>query len=212
MADKSTYHGKEISITFDGSRCIHARNCVLGQPHVFQANVEGPWIKPDNAPAEALVALAHTCPSGAITYERHDGAGEETAPDVNTIRVSENGPLHLRTKIVLDETADGYRATLCRCGASENKPYCDGSHHEIDFHATGEPATQESEPLMERSGELSITPRPNGPLLIRGNLEIISGTGRTMNRTQNTALCRCGASENKPYCDGTHREIGFKTD
>lgn len=212
MAEKSTYHGKDISITFDGARCIHARNCVLGQPNVFQANVEDPWIKPDNASVEALVALAHTCPSSAITYERHDGAAQETAPEVNTIRVLENGPLHLRAEIVVNEIADGYRATLCRCGASKNKPYCDGSHHEIDFHATGEPATQESEPLTERAGELSITLRPNGPLLLRGNMEIMTGTGRTINRTQNTALCRCGASKNKPYCDGTHREIDFTTD
>ena len=54
-----------------------------------------------------------------------------------------------------------------------------------------------------------MTPRENGPLLVEGNLEICSGTGRTVNRVVKTALCRCGQSANKPYCDGSHKAIGF---
>jgi len=49
-------------------------------------------------------------------------------------------------------------------------------------------------------------------LLANGNLEICSGTGRTINRVEKTALCRCGQSANKPYCDGTHSKVGFKAD
>ncbi|MEM7131588.1 MAG: CDGSH iron-sulfur domain-containing protein [Chloroflexota bacterium] len=208
---KARYKGQAISITFDGTRCIHARRCVLGQPDVFQANAKGPWIKPDNASAEELAALAHNCPSGAITYQRHDDGMQESAPPVNTIRIIENGPLAVHAEIDLGGTEEN-RATLCRCGASKNKPYCDGSHHAIEFTATGEPATQESDALTERNGPLAINPMLDGPLLVNGNMEIIAGSGRNVNRVQKTALCRCGASENKPYCDGTHAKIGFSTE
>jgi CDGSH-type Zn-finger protein/uncharacterized Fe-S cluster protein YjdI len=208
----TTYEGKEISITFDGSRCIHARRCVLGLPNVFQANVPGPWINPDNASAEEITALAHTCPSGAITYQRHDEGDAEQAPAVNTIRVWENGPCEAHAEIELEDDSAGFRVTLCRCGASNSKPYCDGSHHEIDFTATGEPETLASEALEIRNGPLAISPLTDGPLLLDGNMEIISGTGRTVTRTQKTALCRCGASKNKPFCDGTHKEIGFTSE
>jgi CDGSH-type Zn-finger protein len=102
------------------------------------------------------------------------------------------------------------RATLCRCGASQNKPYCDGSHTAVGFAATGEPGTQASEALAHRAGPLRVTALKDGPLQVEGNLEICSGTGRTVNRTQKTWLCRCGTSQNKPYCDGSHKRIGFQ--
>ena len=85
------YAGEKITIRFDGDKCIHSRNCVLGLPNVFQANVPGPWINPDNGSVEELIAVARSCPSGAITYERHDGGEAEREPDVNVIRVLENG-------------------------------------------------------------------------------------------------------------------------
>ena len=59
------------------------------------------------------------------------------------------------------------------------------------------------------SGPLSVEPQTDGPLQIRGNLEIISGTGRVVSRVQQARLCRCGGSANKPFCDGTHARIGF---
>lgn len=103
------------------------------------------------------------------------------------------------------------RATLCRCGASKRKPFCDASHIAAGFVATGEPATQASQPLEARDGALKVTPKLDGPLQVEGNVEICSGTGRTILRTQKTWLCRCGQSANKPYCDGTHTKIGFKS-
>ena len=57
------YKGEKITISFDGDVCIHSRNCVLGLPKVFQANVSGPWIKPDNASVEDLIAVAKSCGS-----------------------------------------------------------------------------------------------------------------------------------------------------
>ena len=99
-----------------------------------------------------------------------------------------------------------------RCGDSKNKPYCDGTHVEAGFTATGEPESKELGTLEERGGALDIKPAPDGPLLVSGPLEITTGTGRAIDRTTNTALCRCGASENRPYCDGSHVKVGFQSE
>lgn len=203
--------GQAIDLIFSADRCIHARHCVLGQPQVFKANVEGPWIDPDATSTEGLVTVAHMCPSGAIQYRRHDGGADETAPPVNLVQLRENGPIGVRADMVLAGERIGYRATLCRCGASKNKPFCDGSHNAIGFTASGEPATRESQPLAVRGGTLVIDPQQDGPLAVSGNLEICTGTGRTMDRVTSTWLCRCGGSANKPFCDGTHRRNGFKS-
>jgi CDGSH-type Zn-finger protein/uncharacterized Fe-S cluster protein YjdI len=202
-----TVVGKSATIEFNGELCIHARRCVLSQPAVFKANVEGPWIDPDAASAEALLYVALNCPSGAIRVSR--GGANETNPQVNTISVRENGPLAINAEIVLAGAPIGTRATLCRCGESKNKPYCDNSHGAAAFTATGEPTAAASVALAKRDGPLEITPYPNGPLGVAGPVEIISGTGHTVNRVERTALCRCGHSANKPYCDGAHAKVGF---
>ena len=111
--------------------CIHSRFCVTGAPRVFLANVKGPWIHPDAMPVEALVEVAHACPSGAIRYTRLDGAPDETAPPVNLVGVREAGPYAFRAQLQINGAPAGFRATLCRCGASKNKPFCDSSHHEV---------------------------------------------------------------------------------
>ena len=200
---------KGLTLVFEGKRCIHSRQCVLTLPQVFRANVQGPWIAPDAAPVDEVVALAHTCPSGAIRYERRDGGPEERPPAVNVVRVRENGPLAFAAELAVAGVQQ-LRATLCRCGASKNKPYCDGSHHGLPFQATGEPATEETPALATRNGPLTVKPLQNGPLHVTGNLEICAGTGRTIARVTTTALCRCGGSGKKPFCDGTHRRIGFE--
>lgn len=130
-----TVRGAKITIIFDGKKCIHSRQCVTGAPHTFLANVEGPWIRPDDTPVEALVAVAHRCPSGAIRYERHDGGPQESAPAVNLATLRENGPIALHGALSLYGEAIGFRATLCRCGASNNKPFCDGAHKRVGFQA-----------------------------------------------------------------------------
>lgn len=204
-----TVRGQKFIIHFDGSRCIHSRNCVLDRPDVFVPNVKGEWIYPDRASSEGISQLAHNCPSGAIRYERVDGGPGEAPPLVNTVRVRENGPLAINAPLTIEGAEQGLRATLCRCGQSKKKPYCDGSHTAAGFTATGEPAPQDSQALETRNGPVSIKPKPNGPLLLSGNLEVVSGTGRTINRVTKTVLCRCGHSANKPYCDGSHTRVGF---
>ena len=210
--DPNIAHTKGITLRFNGQRCIHSRHCVLGAPSVFLANVTGPWLHPERVTVEECVAIAHACPSGAITYERHDGGAQEVPPPVNVLRVRENGPYAIHAAIDLAGQGPFLRATLCRCGKSANKPFCDNSHREASFIATGEPATIESPRLETRDGTLHINPLADGPLLVRGNLEICSGTGRMVSRTENARFCRCGGSGNKPFCDGTHARIGFRSE
>jgi len=207
------YRGQEIDVAFDSQRCIHAAECGRRLQAVFDV-AKRPWVQPDNATADQVQAAIDHCPSGALSYMRHDGGLQERAPDVNTVALRENGPLIAHAEIKLVDEAGGaehFRAALCRCGASANKPYCDGSHSNIAFTATGEPAAVASAPLAERNGPLTITPLADGPLLLNGNVELVDANGDTVNRTRKTALCRCGASANKPYCDGTHAKIGFTT-
>lgn len=202
--------GTHLTVLFEGRRCIHSRHCVLDAPTVFKANTPGAWIHPDNAPVEALVGVAQACPSGAIRYERRDGGAEESAPLVNQLRIRENGPYAVHAPLRIAGRDDGFRATLCRCGQSKNKPWCDGAHAEAGFSATGEPASGDVTPLAARDGALEVEPRRNGPLLVRGNLEICAGTGRTVARVTEARLCRCGQSSRKPFCDGSHVAAGFE--
>lgn len=204
--------GAAVQIIYSGKLCIHSRFCVTGAPRVFLANVKGPWIHPDDMDAEELMAVARECPSGAIQYKRKDGGREEQPPPVNLISLREAGPYAFRGALSIDGKPFGNRATLCRCGASKNKPFCDSSHKEIGFNASGEPPTGENtEMLAVRDGPIEVTPQLDGPLMVRGNLEIISGTGRVVARTQAARLCRCGHSSTKPFCDGTHAKIGFRS-
>ncbi len=204
--------GTGATVLFDGQRCIHSRHCVLDAPTVFKANTPGEWIHPDTVPVEQLVAVAHACPSGAIRYQRHDGGPDEAAPQVNQLRIRENGPYAVHAALTLAGEDDGFRATLCRCGQSNNKPWCDSSHVAVGFSATGEPASSSVEPLAVRDGRLDVTPMKNGPLKVVGNLEICAGTGRTVARITDVRLCRCGQSKNKPFCDMSHLAAGFQAE
>ena len=210
--------GKQATIHFDAQRCIHSRNCVLAHPDVFVPNVQGAWIHPDAQPVQELIRLGQNCPSGAIRVTRNstenaagDAASSDGLPLVNTMRVRENGPLAFEADLQINGLPEPTpRATLCRCGQSKNKPYCDGGHVGAGFAASGEPATQAFDALSTRNGLVTIMPIANGPLRVQGSLEVVSGTGRTCNKVSETYLCRCGESKNKPYCDGSHKAAGFQ--
>jgi CDGSH-type Zn-finger protein/uncharacterized Fe-S cluster protein YjdI len=204
--------GKDVTIRFDASRCVHSRNCVLSHPDVYVPNVKGEWLHPDAASVEAVLSTGLNCPSGAIQVLCNDGTGSSNhAPIVNTLRVRENGPFAIEAELLIGGQAqEAPRAALCRCGQSQNKPFCDGSHTAAGFAATGEPLTANSLPLAVRAGPVNVQPTPNGPLHVSGNLELVSGTGRTINKVTETYLCRCGQSKNKPYCDGSHKAAGFQ--
>ena len=106
----------------------------------------------------------------------------------------------------------GRAPTLCRCGASKNKPYCDHSHVDAGFAAPGELPAAAELPAWGEPGPLEITPLKDGPLKVSGPHEVTSGTGRAHKRGETCFLCRCGQSAKKPFCDGSHRAAGFKAD
>ena len=152
---------------------------------------------------------------------RYPGAEEilhAPAPPQNEITVSPDGPLFVRGRIFVQDSEDGADApqtqvALCRCGASRNKPYCDGSHSKVRFVDAGGVA---SEPSAERSGvtaagDLTIVAFPDGPLKITGPALLRAASGRVAANGERLFLCRCGNSKNRPYCDGAHKALGFRS-
>jgi CDGSH-type Zn-finger protein len=98
---------------------------------------------------------------------------------------------------------------LCRCGASKNKPFCDNSHEEAGFKDHGAVGVK-GDTLKEKGGKMNIKPLKDAALLIEGNLTIRNGSGRIAWQGTQVGLCRCGASKNKPFCDGSHIGAKFK--
>jgi CDGSH-type Zn-finger protein/uncharacterized Fe-S cluster protein YjdI len=203
--------GRLATVRFDGARCIHSRRCVMGAPAAFRAGVPGAWIDPDAVPVEELMRVALACPSGAITVERRDGGPQEAPPRANAVTVRENGPLAVHADLTVEGHGRMTRATLCRCGLSKRKPFCDNAHVKGGFVASGEPTSREMTlAIADLTGEVTVTPRPNGPLVVVGRFEIASGTGRAVDRVEKAVFCRCGHSGNKPFCDGSHKRVGFE--
>jgi hypothetical protein len=64
--------------------------------------------------------------------------------------------------------------------------------------------------IMDNTNELEVKVAENGPLLVMGNVCIVDASGNKEHREKMTAFCRCGASQNKPFCDGQHQKIDFK--
>jgi uncharacterized Fe-S cluster protein YjdI len=141
MADvRKDYERDGIVVTWDSQYCIHSANCVRGLPQVFDTN-RRPWITPDAAAADEIASVIERCPSGALSYRRTDGALQEQAPDEPFVYPIPNGPLYVNAALTIrDEDGnvqrEATRMTLCRCGASENKPFCDSSHLRIGFRTT----------------------------------------------------------------------------
>ncbi|MBO6575965.1 MAG: CDGSH iron-sulfur domain-containing protein [Rhodothermales bacterium] len=217
MADKPhAFRGDDIDIFWDGRLCIHVEECVRARGDLFEAGRK-PWAKPESAESlEEVTSVCQRCPTGALTYQRKDGGPAETAPAVNTVVVSHDGPLYLSGDLKIDGAADNmegvaFRAALCRCGASSRKPFCDGSHEKAGFRDSG--AVGNPDPgNSEQGGALAIDRAENGPLLVNGNFRIVTGHGRVAWSGTKAALCRCGQSSNKPFCDGTHRRAGFEAE
>ena len=109
-------------------------------------------------------------------------------------------------------TASGTRAasqaTLCRCGGSANKPYCDSAHERLRF---ADPGALPADAPAGRAGPgtATVTAKPDGPLRIAGPVTLVGAGGRTTTADP-LVLCRCGGSATKPFCDGTHKRRGFR--
>lgn len=207
------YADEQIDVSYDTQRCIHAAECVRGLPAVFDT-ARRPWILPAAADADAIAEVIGRCPSGALHFTRRDGGPAEPQPAQNTITPTPDGPLYVRGRVQL-RAADGspiaedVRMALCRCGQSHNKPFCDNSHREAHFSDPG--VVAEGGRLADTSGDLTLTVLENGPYLAQGRFTVLGAAGQGVYAAEAAKLCRCGGSGNKPFCDGTHRRIGFRS-
>jgi CDGSH-type Zn-finger protein/uncharacterized Fe-S cluster protein YjdI len=207
------YESPQAKVTWDAARCIHAAECVRTVPQVFDP-VAKPWIQPDKADAAAVADAVNRCPSGALRMQFADGTSAMMIPSGNEGWITADGPIYLRGKLTLREgegALEDTRIALCRCGASQHKPFCDNSHKKIGFRDAGTlPANVAAPPNTDFSAKLTIRQNPDGPLVCTGPLTLHGSDGHTV-FSDTTFLCRCGGSDNKPYCDGTHKKIGFKS-
>lgn len=132
------YTNGEVTIVWKPASCIHSAICAKGLPNVFKPK-DKPWVKIDAASTDKLINQVKQCPSGALSYHMNDADKIEDSINQETkVDVMENGPLLVHgilnithkngSKEVKDKTT-----AFCRCGHSNNKPYCDGAHRKENF-------------------------------------------------------------------------------
>jgi CDGSH-type Zn-finger protein len=134
------YEGRNIIIIDNRGVCAHKGACTDNLPKVFipyDVRKGKPWIDPNNATVKAIIETIEKCPSGALSYK----IGKRRYQDLERqplIIVSKDGPLEVVGGIFLKDDAESKAESkehycLCRCGESLNKPFCDGTHHDIEF-------------------------------------------------------------------------------
>lgn len=135
------YTNGEVTVIWKPDICIHSKLCWTELREVFDPFVK-PWIKPEGATTERIVAQVKRCPSGALSYYMNNEAGPERV-DVEAetiVEASKDGPLLVYGNVTVKNskgelTKKNNVTAFCRCGASNNKPFCDGTHSKIEFKA-----------------------------------------------------------------------------
>lgn len=163
---RKVYRGRDIEVSFDLDLCIHVAECLRGEPRVFQLK-RRPWILPDSAGATEVAEVVRRCPSGALLYHRHDGEQDEEPDGPTKVTPIKNGPLLVTGKVEVrreDGTVETLpRASLCRCGESNNKPFCDNRHLAAGFRAPGVPFRIQLSPVRPQLDEpISKAEDPRG--------------------------------------------------
>ncbi len=133
------YANEEITVVWNADVCIHAGECVKGSKEVFKPK-DRPWIQIENSDSKQIMETIDKCPSGALSYRRNTET--ELVVESNqiiSIKATENGPFLVKGSVELESSSgevivtEGKTTALCRCGASSNKPFCDGSHTSANF-------------------------------------------------------------------------------
>jgi CDGSH-type Zn-finger protein len=134
---RQSYPGARITIHDNRSICAHAGHCTDGLEAVFKYKSE-PWIDPLAGEVEAIIETIRRCPSGALSYTLEGVENQEQRQQVS-ITATKDGPYAVVGAQMLGQSwaqgASAERYTLCRCGGSKNKPFCDGTHWSIGFKA-----------------------------------------------------------------------------
>ena len=215
MADPVySYEGKQADVDWNGKLCIHIGECGRAQGELFVAGRK-PWCQPDLVQIRNVTDVVERCPTGALSYRRKDGGPAEQATGENTVVVQNRGPLYLRGELEIEGASEQtpgvrFRAALCRCGQSKNKPFCDNAHEQAGFKDYGA-VGQLGEGCEGSGGPLVVKAAKDGPLLLSGRFKLLASSGRVAFTGEKAALCRCGESKNKPFCDGAHKAAGFRS-
>lgn len=139
MIERTVRYTKgDIAILWKPHLCAHSGNCFKGLPAVFNPNRK-PWIDQEAAGKQEIIRQIAACPSGALSYIDLTNPSDNTKMENNntSVKVLENGPYIINGKIILidkdgkEEIKEG-KVSLCRCGLSKNKPFCDGTHRTSD--------------------------------------------------------------------------------
>ncbi len=132
------YTNGEVTIVWKPNECIHSTICFKGLGEVFDPR-KRPWITPEGANTERIIEQVKKCPSGALSYYLNRDADEKVKVEAETIvETMPNGPLLVYGNVTSKDkdgnlTQKNNVTAFCRCGASANKPFCDGSHKKVDF-------------------------------------------------------------------------------
>jgi uncharacterized Fe-S cluster protein YjdI len=132
MKKTKEYSNGDVTIVWESEKCIHSGICVKGLPDVFQPK-ERPWIKIDAAATDELISTVKKCPSGALSFYMNDNEDKTSQSLETKVEVLENGPLLVYGTLKVThkdgtEELKNRTTAFCRCGASQNKPFCDGAH------------------------------------------------------------------------------------
>ena len=132
----------------------------------------------------------------------------------NEVLVSNGGPLQITGNIILVHE-DGRRQyanhlSLCRCGHSRSKPVCDGQHVDMEFINSGKISDVSEIAASSQPNRVTISCIKDGPIKFLGRIRLHNKLGQECVKMQGS-LCRCGQSARKPFCDGSHSRVGFKT-
>src|ERR687897_852465 len=122
------YTAPGVRVFYDRGRCLHFAECIRGLPQVFDV-AKRPWIQPQNASADEVAEVVRRCPSGALHYRLEEGPPEQPQQPTRVEFVS-NGPINLRGELSIEVSAGRMRevrASLCRCGRTQNEPFCDNT-------------------------------------------------------------------------------------
>lgn len=147
--------------------------------------------------------------------ERQKNHGPPRLLDVpNESLVTNGGPLQITGNITLvnEDGSVQYanHLTLCRCGSSGSKPNCDGRHLEREFLNSGKISEVSEIAMSQRPSKITISCIKDGPITFRGRLRLHNQFGQECIKIRGS-LCRCGQSASKPFCDGSHARVGFRT-
>lgn len=133
------YTNGEVTIVWKPNECIHSTMCFKGLGEVFNPQ-KRPWITPEGSTTEKIIAQVKKCPSGALSYylNREAAEGEVKVEAETIVEPTPNGPLMVYGNVSIKDKAGNITkksnaTAFCRCGGSQNKPFCDGTHRKVNF-------------------------------------------------------------------------------